>query len=775
MTGFNKVMRFCNTLQDYESAKNQGTITDDLFVVILQDKLAKFKGQTFDWSQNADLTALATKGELEDLAEEIASNERVWAEALNDLNERINEIGTGGGGGTSDIVVDAALSTTSTNAIQNKAVANALNEKADASALASKQDTLVSGTNIKTVQGQSILGSGNISISVPTVDAALSSTSTNAVQNKVVKAAIDELDERIGELTDELMVEDITDIALEIDSLPLYGKIYFDKPLGIGTNIKSVSFNGVASFFYWVNDIGSLYTDVQVKSSTAPFTLDKVVYGIATPGDTSTKVTIVYEGIGKVNALPFIKEEIEDLSAKVEDVIGKAEDLENKIGELPNNESVSDIITESKGPYQTIEVTTPASFYGQALFAEPLRAGTQVRSIAIDGGVSWFYWADGKGTLYTDIQVKATNTPYILDRDVYGVAAPSSTPITVTIAANSSTEKVDKVARIDADLQNLKEDVEDINSAMQGLKNRKKWDGKTIVAFGDSITHFIGSDNKTYSEHLADITGANVINCGIGGATYRQRATPQDSTTDENVARAALDIVNMVKAAITQNFTAQVNAAALITTHQPYTLDYEVQVNNLMSVDWSKVDAVILFGGANDFANVGQLLGEDSSTNLGETKGALNYIITEFCKTYPNVKINFLTPIVRYLDPPQFSTSKQYNVGDVTMYQGGRYKFINAHSGAWNAADVQSITSYEARVDATWGDNNKNAGNMTLREYGDALEAFVKKVYHITPIDMYNIGWNRVNFDNYFVNTDGTHPLTGFKALAEVMAKKLDL
>lgn len=208
MTGFNKVMRFCNTLQDYESAKNQGTITDDLFVVILQDKLAKFKGQTFDWSQNADLTALATKGELEDLAEEIASNERVWAEALNDLNERINEIGTGGGGGggTSDIVVDAALSTTSTNAIQNKAVANALNEKADASALASKQDTLVSGTNIKTVQGQSILGSGNISISIPTVDAELSSTSTNAVQNKVVKAEIDKLAERVS-LSSELIIE----------------------------------------------------------------------------------------------------------------------------------------------------------------------------------------------------------------------------------------------------------------------------------------------------------------------------------------------------------------------------------------------------------------------------------------------------------------------------------------------------------------------------------------------------------------------------------------
>lgn len=36
--------------------------------------------------------------------------------------------------------------------------------KADASALAQKQDTLVSGTNIKTINGQSLLGEGNIEI-----------------------------------------------------------------------------------------------------------------------------------------------------------------------------------------------------------------------------------------------------------------------------------------------------------------------------------------------------------------------------------------------------------------------------------------------------------------------------------------------------------------------------------------------------------------------------------------------------------------------------------
>lgn len=39
-----------------------------------------------------------------------------------------------------------------------------LSGKADASALANKQDKLISGTNVKTINGQSILGSGNIPI-----------------------------------------------------------------------------------------------------------------------------------------------------------------------------------------------------------------------------------------------------------------------------------------------------------------------------------------------------------------------------------------------------------------------------------------------------------------------------------------------------------------------------------------------------------------------------------------------------------------------------------
>lgn len=58
-----------------------------------------------------------------------------------------------------------------------------------------KQDTLTSGTNIKTINNQSLLGSGNIEISAPsiTADTTMSDTSTNPVQNKVIKAYIDGL------------------------------------------------------------------------------------------------------------------------------------------------------------------------------------------------------------------------------------------------------------------------------------------------------------------------------------------------------------------------------------------------------------------------------------------------------------------------------------------------------------------------------------------------------------------------------------------------------
>lgn len=71
--------------------------------------------------------------------------------------------------------VDSSLSSTSTNPVQNKVINSALGKK---------QDKLVSGTNIKTINNNSILGSGNLSItaSVPTEVAKLVNSGGNYIQ-----------------------------------------------------------------------------------------------------------------------------------------------------------------------------------------------------------------------------------------------------------------------------------------------------------------------------------------------------------------------------------------------------------------------------------------------------------------------------------------------------------------------------------------------------------------------------------------------------------------
>ncbi len=66
-------------------------------------------------------------------------------------------------------------------------------DKSDYTNSIKKQDTLVSGENIKTINGQSILGSGNIEITTQgtiVIDDELSNDSTNPVQNKIVYEAL---------------------------------------------------------------------------------------------------------------------------------------------------------------------------------------------------------------------------------------------------------------------------------------------------------------------------------------------------------------------------------------------------------------------------------------------------------------------------------------------------------------------------------------------------------------------------------------------------------
>ena len=64
------------------------------------------------------------------------------------------------------------------NPYDNEALKNALDDK---------QDLLQSGTNIKTINNESLLGNGNINITMPTVDQVYDGTSENAQSGKALQ------------------------------------------------------------------------------------------------------------------------------------------------------------------------------------------------------------------------------------------------------------------------------------------------------------------------------------------------------------------------------------------------------------------------------------------------------------------------------------------------------------------------------------------------------------------------------------------------------------
>lgn len=47
---FKKLIRYARNLAEYEQGIAEGIIDENVFVIVLEEKVAKFKGQTFDWS-----------------------------------------------------------------------------------------------------------------------------------------------------------------------------------------------------------------------------------------------------------------------------------------------------------------------------------------------------------------------------------------------------------------------------------------------------------------------------------------------------------------------------------------------------------------------------------------------------------------------------------------------------------------------------------------------------------------------------------------------------
>ncbi len=121
--------------------------------------------------------------------------------------------------------------------------------------------------------------------------------------------------------------------------------------------------------------------------------------------------------------------------------------------------------------------------------------------------------------------------------------------------------------------------------------------GQQIISFGDSLTDFRPAvEDKRYTDYLADISGADVLNIGIGGTRLAYRRTPTTTPTDNQDCVAAFDIVSLVTAWATNDYAVQDAAIAsgLLTAEQQP--NYETKLARLKANPISGLDMVTIFG-----------------------------------------------------------------------------------------------------------------------------------------------------------------------------------
>ncbi len=143
-------------------------------------------------------------------------------------------------------IPDGTINDTTTSALSvwsSQKVSAELGGKASTAALANKQDTLVSGTNIKTLNGASLLGSGNIAIEASVGDHAVRVTTGNGLGS--TNTQIRRFTTTLASVGTAITYADsaTNGASFTINEAGIYAVVYMDEGSGGGNAIYGVSLN----------------------------------------------------------------------------------------------------------------------------------------------------------------------------------------------------------------------------------------------------------------------------------------------------------------------------------------------------------------------------------------------------------------------------------------------------------------------------------------------------------------------------------------------------
>lgn len=141
-------------------------------------------------------------------------------------------------------------------------------------------------------------------------------------------------------------------------------------------------------------------------------------------------------------------------------------------------------------------------------------------------------------------------------------------------------------------------------------KKEKKMNlkGKTVNILGDSITEGVGvsEQSKRYADVFANLTGAKVNNYGISGTRFAKQTVPTETNPSFD-----------------QDFISRVE---------------EMDEN---------ADAVVVFGGTNDFGHGDAPLGDMQSRDPYTFYGACHILMSSLMEKFCGKPVVFMTPLQR--------------------------------------------------------------------------------------------------------------------------------
>ena len=377
------------------------------------------------------------------------------------------------------------------------------------------------------------------------------------------------------------------------------------------------------------------------------------------------------------------------------------------------------------------------------------------------------------------------------------------------------------------ELSTSKNEIKTIQEELNAFKREKPLSGHGIIVFGDSITELKDSNDKHWTDYLAEITGANVHNAGIGGSQLNMRyhfvklkitgQATRDGTVTVNAGRTisadilATDTVEDIaeKLALSKSGNAFVKAIGntlysgvwdspsqwrdtskcSVVTETGITYEWEQNywvglpdnINSFEddSVAYAALDIPAMICG---FVNDDWMSQKEAAEYLKNNASDDN---TGILDKISQVKMEDVDSVIIFggtnnYNSEGFGTPGGEPANSVSWHLGKCIEELLKKKPSLHIYVLTPICRYFGNDisnwdDSKWGDNFKY-GEYDFIAMPTLVEAekAVARFWHIPVFDMYwNLGWNKWNYSRYFNNTDGTHPKKGLKYLGGKIASFL--